>query len=295
MSIDLSAPAGNVINQPLVAPRKETMTFTLKTGPLVVDVWNPVQASDAPPVLLIHGWGGTGSYWESTAATLSQAVKVIVPDLPGTGRSQPVSSAQNMFDQVQSLVYLLDRMALDNVQVVGHSMGSAMALLLADAQPERVCRLVLTSLSFFLKPWEKQVYRWVMTVLRGAMLFRPMWLSGVPGMPQMMGMRYFHHMPKDDTALKQGLIDYLQLDYATATACADDAPSDAIPSAGARVRVPVLIIFGRHDQVMPPQNVDETNRIVPGSKVVWFEDCGHMPMIEKHDEYMSTLCDFLQL
>lgn len=74
---------------------------------------------------------------------------MIVPDLPGTGRSLPVRQTRNMRDQVDTLVELLDTLGLDRVQVVGHSMGGAMALLLADRQPQRVTRLVLTSTCFF--------------------------------------------------------------------------------------------------------------------------------------------------
>lgn len=275
--------------------QKQTHVFERDQGPLVVDVWEARQPTTTLPVLLIHGWGGTGNYWEKTAVALAETTTVIVPDLPGTGRSQPVKSPQDMFDQVQTLIDLLDLLALDAVQVVGHSMGSAMALLMADSQPQRVERLVLTSLSFFLKEWEKRVYRGVMQVFKLTMSFRPLWLADMPGLPQMMGVRYFHRLPADTTLLRQGLRDYLELDARTATACADDAPNDAIPEAGARVEVPTLLIMGRHDQVMLPQNIDGTAEIIPNSTVVWLEDCGHMPMIEKPDEYLTILHDFLQL
>jgi pimeloyl-ACP methyl ester carboxylesterase len=272
-----------------LSTNKATHRFTIDTGVLVVDVWSARQPGDASPILLIHGWGGTGGYWASTAAALSETTTVIVPDLPGTGRSQPVSTPQDMFDQVQTLVDLLEVMALDSVQVVGHSMGSAMALLLADSQPQRVERLVLTSLSFFLKTWEKQVYHGVMQVFKLTMPLRPSWLANMPGLPQMMGMRYFHRLPDDNALLKQGLLDYLELDAGTAVACANDAPSDAIPDAGARIQVPTLLVIGRYDQMMPPGNVARTAEIIPDSEVIWIEDCGHMPMIEKPEEYLTIL------
>lgn len=275
--------------------RKHTYTFTGKHSPLVVDVWEPTYPSGETPVLLIHGWGGSGSYWRQTAADLSETVRVIVPDLPGTGRSQPVDAPQGMFDQVASIMDVLDLLALDRVQVVGHSMGGGMALLLADEQPERVERIVLTSLTFFMTQQQIRVYRTVMQVFKVTMHFRPSWLVDVPYMTHMMGRQYFYKMPKNQALLREGLMEYLRLDGGTAATCANDATTPRIPEAGGQVQVPVLLVACRHDNMMPIENIDYTADIIPDCDVRWIEDCGHMPMIEKHDEYMLLLREFLRL
>lgn len=274
---------------------KQTHTIKHVSGPLVVDVWQANTPTNNPPILLIHGWGGSGSYWHQTAFALSATTKVIVPDLPGTGRSQPVTTAQNMFDQVETLRYIIDYFELDRIQVVGHSMGSAMALLLTDAEPQRVERLVLTSLSFFVTDMQERIYRGVMQVFKTTLAFRPPWLVLVPGVQHMMATRYFHNVPNNAALLRQGLTDYLELDAKTAIACAENAPHRAIPEAGARVQVPTLLIACRQDRVMPVENVDYTVETIPNCQLRWIEDCGHMPMIEKADEYMAILRGFLQL
>lgn len=271
-----------------------TLTCRRPAGPLVVDVWEAQTPAAVPPILLIHGWGGTGSYWRETAAVLSATATVIVPDLPGTGRSQPVRAAQNMYDQVRALAELLEAQGISEVQVVGHSMGGAMALLLADAHPDWVERLVLTSLSFFLNEGQASFYRVMMHAMGLGMLFRPPWLGSLPGMAQMMGARYFHRLP-NETILQQGLRDYLALHGGTAAACAANAADPTIPQAGARVRVPTLLIACRQDQVMPPQNVDHTARTIPGCQVRWIDECGHLPMVEQPDVYLAMLREFLRL
>jgi pimeloyl-ACP methyl ester carboxylesterase len=274
---------------------RQTYAFERDYGPLVVDVWTASAPSGATPVLLVHGWGGTGSYWRSTAFALSETVDVIVPDLPGTGRSQPVSIARRMHDQVDALRDVLDSLDYERVQVIGHSMGGAMALLLADAEPERVESIVLTSVSFFMTPEQEQVYRKVMQVYRVTMQLRPDWLASMPLLPRMLAHQYFYRVPDNPRLLRQGLQDYLQIDAATAVACADDATDPAIPEAGARVGVPVLLVACRQDRVMPPENVDYTAEIIPQCEVRWIEECGHMPMIEKADEYMGILHGFMTL
>ncbi len=273
----------------------QTVRLNQKQGPLVVDVWSPRTSAQTTPILLIHGWGGTGSYWQETARALAQTAQVIVPDLPGTGRSQPVQSAQNMFDQVASLNYILDALALDRVQVVGHSMGAAMALLLADRAPSRVERLVLTSMCFFMTEKQAEVYTTIMSFFQLAMRFRFSWMAAIPGLSQLMATRYFYRMPEDQAAVDQGLLDYLQLDFDTAVACANDATDPRIEAAGTRVQVPTLLIACRQDHVMPLENVEYSVSRIPGCRLHWIDKCGHLPMVEKPDEYMAVLRDFLVL
>lgn len=276
------------------AAAKRTITIPHAHGPFVVDVWDARQPADVPPILLIHGWGGSGSYWTNTACTLSATATVIVPDLPGTGRSLPVSQPQDMFAQVASLIALLDELGLEQVQVVGHSMGSAMALLLADAVPDRVERIVMTSMCFFINEKQEQMYKSVMTFTQLFMNFRPKILAEIPGMSWLMATRYFYRVPKDKALLRDGLMDYLTLDYGTAVACSTDAVSPAIPEAGARLTVPTLLIACRQDQVMPVENVEYTAEIIPNCDIRWINRCGHLPMVEKPDEYLSLLHEFLQ-
>jgi len=265
------------------------------SGPLFVDIWEPRIQTNAAPIFLIHGWGNSGGYWQEIASALSETAQVIVPDLPGTGRSQPVNSPQNMFDQVDTLVELLDVLNLDSVQVVGHSMGGAMALLLTDSRPDQVERLVLTSTCFFLNESQKQIYRAVMKFTYMTMRVRPRVLGFMPFVPQVMASRYFYRVPRDARKLRKGLWDYLTLDFDTAIACANNACDPAIPKAGSRLKVPTLLIACRNDQVMPVGNVDYTVSVIPNSRAVWIDKCGHLPMVEKPDEYLGHLEAFLEL
>lgn len=280
-----------------IADHKDKVTYRLmrEYGQLFVDEWRPRKPSGAPPVLLIHGWGGTGTYWKQTARALSETVRVIVPDLPGTGRSQPTKPARDMYDQVDTLIDLLDYFDLDRVQVVGHSMGGAMAVLLADQCANRIDRIVLASLTFFKTEQQKAVYRKVMSGFRIALRMRAGWMASIPGGTHMMAQHYFHRVPKGNPLLKRGLLDFLELDAATATRCADDAADDTIPQAGARLHMPVMLIAPRQDAMMPMENVDFTADVIPNCEVRWIEECGHIPMIEKTDEFLSILSGFLHL
>lgn len=276
-------------------PEKETVTLQRASGPVVVDVWPAQSPNGSPPVLLIHGWGGSGSYWQETARRLAKTVKVVVPDLPGTGRSQPVRSPQNMFDQVATLKFIVEALNLEQVQIVGHSMGAAMTLLLSGQIPERVERLVLTSMCFFMTEKQAEVYSAIMKFMRLTMRVRFKQMVNIPGLSYMMATRYFYRVPDDEALLRQGFLDYLTLDFDTAAACAKNATDPSIEEAGVNVQVPTLLIACRQDQVMPVENVNYTVDTIPNCQLRWIEQCGHLPMVEKADEYMEILGSFLQI
>lgn len=278
-----------------MSPTRETLRLALPTGPLVADVWTPPTPSNRTPIVLVHGWGNSGGYWASTAEALAHHTRVIVPDLPGTGRSQPVQRPHDMYDQVAALETLLDELDLPQVHLVGHSMGSAMSLLLSERAPQRIDRLVITSMCFFLNDGQRRTYRTVMNMLYLTMRLRWPWMINVPGLAEMMGRRYFHHLPSDPTVLKQGFDDYLTLDFRTAVACAQNACDHTIPTAGKLLQSPALLIACREDNVMPVANVDYTTNTIPNCELRWIDDCGHMPMVEKPAEYVGILREFLQL
>ncbi|MGF1507647.1 MAG: putative photosynthetic complex assembly protein PuhE [Anaerolineae bacterium] len=274
---------------------KRILTYQLAGAPFIVDVWEPAMPSKEPPILLVHGWGGTGSYWHQTAFWLSRTNRVIVPDLPGTGRSQPVNHTQNMFDQVDALVFLVDELIHDQVQVIGHSMGGAMSLLLAEQRPQKVERLVLTSLCLFMNEAQVRAFNASMAVFKVTMGLRRPWMAEIPGMPQLMALQYFYRVPDDHEVLHRGLLDYLQLDSGTAVACATNATDDSIPRAAASTTAPTLLIACRQDRVMPTQNVEFTADVIPNCAVRWIDRCGHLPMVEKPEEYHAILHEFLRL
>ncbi|MFD8867044.1 alpha/beta fold hydrolase [Streptomyces sp. NPDC059590] len=105
------------------------------------------QTGDGPPVLLLHG-GGPGasgvSNYSRNIAELAQKYRVIVPDLPGYGRSTTGVDGTDPFGYLADNVRrLLDRLGLDKAHFVGNSYGGACALRLALDTPDRVGRMVL--------------------------------------------------------------------------------------------------------------------------------------------------------
>ncbi len=106
-----------------------------------------VEAGDGPPVLMLHGGGpgasGVSNYSRNIAA-LARHFRVLVPDLPGYGRSSKGLSRIDPFGELAgSMLGLLEQIGIRRAAVVGNSLGGACALRMALEAPDRVSRLVL--------------------------------------------------------------------------------------------------------------------------------------------------------
>lgn len=122
---------------------------TLPRMPAVDHVDGPIawrEAGDGPPVLFLHGLGGTRLAWEPQLEGLADQFRCIAWDLPGYGDSEPLPEL-TFPAIVDAIARLLDTLELDRVDVVGLSFGGQQAMHLALAQPGRVRRLVLADTS----------------------------------------------------------------------------------------------------------------------------------------------------
>jgi pimeloyl-ACP methyl ester carboxylesterase len=271
----------------------ETLQLEISGDRLVTDIYT-APGGGRTPVLLIHGWGGSGRYWEPTIERLRGEHTLIVPDLPGVGRSLPVRTARDIFDQATAVEQLLAQLDIGRVMVVGHSMGAGIAMLLAARRPELVDRLALVGVSLFRNDVERIVFSSVTEVAGLMMRCRPTLLADLPLLTQQFATRFFYRVPDDPQLLRDGFLDYLTMDYGTALASARSASDPRINAAARKIACPTLLIAPRQDRVMPIANLDVTMEAIAGARLHWIEECGHIPMVEKADEFAEVIGAFLR-
>jgi len=111
------------------------------------------------PVLLIHGLGGSGADWVLQIPALERRFRLIVPDLPGCGASAPPRGGCSVAGFAETLWSLLDDLNVRQTDIVGFSMGGAVALEMALQRPAAVPRLALiNSLATYGDQWRKWMY-----------------------------------------------------------------------------------------------------------------------------------------
>jgi len=103
-----------------------------------------LSGGDGPPVVLLHGLGGAAANWRLVAPGLARERRVIVPELPGHGRSEPVA-ADSLDAFAEAMLAVADAEAALPAPWVGHSFGGVVALRAATLRPDALTGLVLAA------------------------------------------------------------------------------------------------------------------------------------------------------
>lgn len=99
---------------------------------------------EGEPVLLVHGLGCSGADWELQVPALERShLRLVIPDLPGCGASAPLSGKYSIAELAGALWAIVDELALPHINIVGFSMGGAIALQMTIERPALVPRLAL--------------------------------------------------------------------------------------------------------------------------------------------------------
>jgi aminoacrylate hydrolase len=102
--------------------------------------------SDAPPLILSAGMGGSGGYWKPNLPALTEAHRVILYDHRGTARSDPMLPDEASIEAMaRDVVLLMDYIGVDRTSLVGHALGGVVGLALARIAPERLHKLVMVN------------------------------------------------------------------------------------------------------------------------------------------------------
>jgi pimeloyl-ACP methyl ester carboxylesterase len=258
------------------------------------------EAGDGPALLLIHGMGGSRESWKDVIALLAREHTVIAPDLPGHGASAPGAGDYSIGALAAGLRDLLVALGHDRATLVGHSLGGGIAMQFAYQFPETIERLVLVS-SGGLGSEVSPVLR--AAALPGASLFIAATAGPgrAAGSALARGLAAVGLQPKPDLAeVARGyasLADRDHRDAFLATLRSVVGTGGQRVSAGDRLYltegVPVLIIWGERDPIIPVRHGEEACRSMPGSRLEIFDGAGHMPQLEEPGRFAAVLSRFL--
>jgi pimeloyl-ACP methyl ester carboxylesterase len=268
----------------------------VKTAKLHGRTVSYAEAGAGPVLLLIHGMGGSSENWRTVIEPLSRDHTVIVPNLPGHGQSAPSGGDYSVGGLAAGLRDLLLVLGHERATLVGHSLGGGIAMQFAYQFPEIVERLVLVS-SGGLGPEVSLLLR--AAALPGA---GPFVAATAPGVRWLgAGIRRAGLRPSTDaTEIVHGyglLADPQRRAGFLATV------RSVIGIGGQRVSavdrlylaeaVPVLIVWGARDRLIPVHHAGHAHRGIPGSRLEIFEEAGHLPQLEEPPRFVAVLERFL--
>ncbi|HZR67970.1 MAG TPA: alpha/beta hydrolase [Burkholderiales bacterium] len=237
-------------------------------------------------VVFIHGGALDHSVWGLQARYFSHHGRaVLAPDLPGHGRSEG-PALRRIEDMAAWLIALLDAARVVRTALVGHSMGSLVALDCAARLPERVEAIALIGSAVPMRVSPELLEAARSDEPRARAMIN-VWSHGAyaqfPGNPGP-GSWVIGANLKLMQRAKPGVL------HADFSACNDYA---AGLERAAQVRCPALLVSGRRDQMTPARGARALASAIPGAEWVELDGSGHNVMAEKPDELLDRLVRFL--
>jgi pimeloyl-ACP methyl ester carboxylesterase len=231
------------------------------------------------PLLFLHGAGG-GANWLPFMSDLAARHDVIVPEHPGFGGSDTPDWLDTIPDLAGFYLDFLDQLGLENVDLVGHSLGGWIAAELAARNTRRLASLTLVCAAGIHVKGVPQVDTFLSNDERR---IRDM----------------FHDQKCADETLRHALrpeLEDVNLKNRTITAKLIWQPRGYDPHLHKwlhRIDVPTLLLWGDSDRLVPKEYAAAWQRLIPGSSVTVIPECGHIPQVEQRAAFVAALEGFL--
>ncbi|HWV90402.1 MAG TPA: alpha/beta hydrolase [Burkholderiales bacterium] len=231
------------------------------------------RAGKGEPLLFLHGASGAPVIMPFMEK-LAQRFDVLVPQHPGWGRSDEPAWLENIHDLAYFYLDFLKQLDLRKVTVVGSSMGGWIAMEMAVRDTARMKSLVLVSPAGVAAPGVQPADIFLMAPEE---LIRNLFVD-----EKLVQARLSAPVDVDES---------LKNRHATARlAWEPRLHNPFLPKWLHRIDVPVKIIWGKQDRILPVGILDELKRLMPGAKTLVLDNCGHLPHAEKVDEFVDFLC-----
>ncbi len=259
----------------------------IETGPHRIHV---LTVGDGPPLVLLHGLGGSLMTWQGVADPMSQRHRVILVDLPGHGASSAPDPSDCDYSPVALARAIADAVAAvcdEPAVVAGHSLGGAVAALVATTSPHLVARLVLIDPAGAGDDADPELMRLIEAEATGG------------GSREILEL-FFH-----DRALvtSTGVAEHSRMlaqpgVHAAVRAVARSSFDGAaqridVRPALADIDVPVLVIWGAEDRVFHVAQADALSVAIPDAQVEIVAGAGHVPHLERPDAVAALIDAFL--
>lgn len=249
---------------------------------------------DGEPLVLVHGLGGAAANWLALVPLLLPRRRLLVPELPGHGGSEPLPAAPSLNAYADRLGLLMEEVGFAPAPVVGHSLGGAISLRLAIRRPELVSALVLAGAAGISSTSRRARYGLTITgilkparkiaphrarVARSALLkhvvFGRWGAADPPALPPELVEAFLSGPPRHTDTVS------------AAKALVRDDPRPDLE----HVRCPSLVLWGARDHQLPVEDAfDYARRLRAPLRVI--ADCGHLLIGERPDACAAAIRDF---
>jgi len=254
-----------------------------------------------PSLIFLHGFGASLFSWQKVLEPFSKWGRTVSYDRPGFGLTERpkvsglhVENPYGTTGQVEMLIGLMDSLGIKESVLITHSAGGTVRLALALKYPERVKTLILVAPAVYLyspvPDWARHFLTRKAFRIFGTTLIHPSRyfvrriLRNVVHEPRIIQRETVDGYEKPFHAInwEEGLWDFSLAPHARNLWKRMD-----------ELKMPVLVIAGDNDHVVPTRHSRRLAEITPGAKFVLVKSCGHMPQEEKPEFFKKEVDKFL--
>lgn len=254
------------------------------------------ELGEGPPLLLVHGLMTSAYSFRYIARTLAERHRVIVPDLPGAGRSEvPVDLPADPETFATILARLLDALVDEPVYVVGNSLGGYLSLWLAARHPDKIERLLVMH-----APGVADARVYGLAALGRSKVARAIARRVMQHDPERFALANVHYRDeslksREETA-EYGRIfrDDARTDFFLRILVDGLAPG-AMRHLGRLLRgipVPIRLLYAREDPMVSPTVGPKLHALLPQADLVWMNDTSHFMHVDTPEATLDEIAAF---
>jgi 2-hydroxy-6-oxonona-2,4-dienedioate hydrolase len=244
-----------------------------------------LEVGSGPTVILLHGLGGNGQNWTPNLPALAAKFHVLALDQVGFGKSDKPLINYRVATYVDFLDQFCRQLKIDRASLVGESLGGWIAAAFAIAHPEKVDHLVLSDAAGYAPPANFDN--------RTLYLLNP---STRENMKLLVGKVFYNKAFITDAVIDQVMAERIGAgDGYTINSIIQSVirGEDFLDNRAQTIKQPTLIVWGREDGLVALSDGQRFKREIPNSTLVVFEQCGHVPNVEKASEFNGAVMKFL--
>jgi pimeloyl-ACP methyl ester carboxylesterase len=236
-------------------------------------------AGNGPVLVLLHGANGSMSLLP-IVEELAEKFQIILPDHPGFGDTKQADWISSISDLAYFYLDIIETMDLDDIHLLGHSMGGWIAAEMAICNSHNIKSLTLVSSAGIAVEGTPMGDLFSWSPKEAA--------SQVFAQKEFVDQMLAHEPSKDELAVMQKNRQMAMLLCQKAQFQNPDLKKWLH-----RLRKPTLILWGDSDGIFPEPFAHAYHDLVPNSDLEIYKDCGHVPMVEARKEFLERLIDFM--
>ena len=241
------------------------------------------RGGDGEPLLLLHGELGVPG-WLQAHEILARRYSVYVPSLPGFGASSMPEWMMSVRDLSAWVSWFVRDYGLPTpLRVVGFSLGGWAAAELAAANSDIFSKMVLVGAAG-VKPREGEIWDYFLNSPKEAFQ-RSFHDLASPEYRKHFGRDWTPEEAEQVETNREATIRYVWRPY---------MHSITLPGLLPAIATPTLLVWGRQDAIVPLSSCELYREGIPGARAAVIEDCGHMPEMEKPEEFAEAVVEFLE-